>query len=958
MSRSTSFPPEGPLSPRSGGAPGLLLLLASLAALLGLATAPAGEAAAQRLGHVQGRVLAASTGEPVAYANLALVPADSSRKKTGGLGDGDGSFRIGAEPGLYTLQVQAISYRKRLVDGVRVLAGQVATVSVTLEPEALVQDEVVVEAEATRNTERGLLAQRKKALTVGDAVSAEQVGRSPDRDAAEVLRRVTGLSVVDGKYVYVRGLGERYSSTEVDGVRLVSPEPNKRVVPMDLLPAGLIDNVVVQKTYTAERPGEFGGGDVQVRTKDFPGRSSFSVAFSQGVDQGTTFEEFRTYPGGPQDWLGFGAGHREMPQMIRDLAGGQPVVYRGLDPTRGFTPDTMAAFARSFSDEWNAEIGSARPNGSFQQTFGDQFSLFGKPLGVVQSFSYGRNFNSQDERQRFFTSVSDTVYNYDVLRAAQSVQLGGMAAVSYRLARAHSLHLRGLFSQNSDDEVRQFRGVDYNDRVPQFGTRLQYTQRSVFSASLAGKHELPALHRSQLDWRLTRSAARRRQPDRRETIYEEVESEQEDGTPYAFYALSGDLDAATRMFSDQVDDGWGAEGAVAVPVHFGPLGLGKLTGGVSRQETDRDAFLRRFNFKPAAGADRSRQPEELFAPGAFDGSPTGARVEEITRPEDNYTGSQRLTAGFVSAEVPWGDRLRGVLGVRVEHGVQRVRSFDLFEPEKVVAMGDLDDVDWLPSVNLAYALGPAVSLRGALSRTLSRPDLRELSPTSDQDMVGGLRVSGNPELRRARVDNYDLRVESLPGTGEVVALGMFYKRLHDPIEQVIRGGDAPILVPENSEFGRNVGIELEARADLGRYWRPLRGLAVNANCAWIDSKVRIRKQLTEYTSREHPLQGQAAYVINGSLSYATAGGAADATVLVSAAGRRLDALGVAPRPDVYAEPYATVDAALNWRFVPSLRVKLAARNLFDAEVRTLQGGSEVAVYRSGRSFGLTLAYGL
>src|SRR5262245_64885754 len=288
----------------------------ALAALLSTTAA-----IAATTGKVQGRIVTVESGEPVGFADVQLVPADTTMKRVGTLSNADGTFLLEALPGRYTLMVRALSFAKTSIEGVVVTAGGLLPMNVALKPEALQQEEVVVEAKARQNSETAMLAARKKAVAVGDAVSAEQVRRSPDKDAAEVLRRVTGLSVSDGKFVFVRGMGERYSSTEIDGVRIASPEQNKRVVPLDLLPAALLENIVVQKTYTADRAGEFSGGDVQLHTKDFPGNRTWSFSVSQGYAEGVTFQDRRTYRSSRADIFGFGADSRSIPGAVFDAAG-------------------------------------------------------------------------------------------------------------------------------------------------------------------------------------------------------------------------------------------------------------------------------------------------------------------------------------------------------------------------------------------------------------------------------------------------------------------------------------------------------------------------------------------------------------------------------------------------------------------------------------------------------------
>jgi len=308
--------------------------------------------------------------------------------------------------------------------------------------------------------------------------------------------------------------------------------------------------------------------------------------------------------------------------------------------------------------------------------------------------------------------------------------------------------------------------------------------------------------------------------------------------------------------------------------------------------------------------------------------------------------------------VPFGRQLRGNFGVRVEHGCQDVESFALFRPDQILAQGKLDNTDWLPSGNVTWALTDAINLRLAASRTLSRPDLNELSPSPSLEYIGGMLVKGNTRLRRARIDNYDVRIEAFPALSEVLAAGFFYKRLGEPIEQVIKGGTPHILAPFNSDRGRNLGVELEARSSLGRAWSRLNRLSINTNASFISSEVRLTPQITRLGSDRHPLQGQANYLVNAVLSYLAPGDRMDVSILLGATGKRLYALGSDALPDIYQEPTTTLDATVNVVTFRGSRVKLAGKNLLDRRIRQLQSRSEVSGYYPGRAFSVALSYGL
>ncbi len=928
------------------------LAAAAFAALLFLpaCTALASDDRAAAAGHVRGRVVAAAAAEAISFADVLLIPADTTLRRVGGMTNSDGTFLLEAAPGAYTLQVRAISYARKQVTGVIVEAGELRELAVTLEPEAIVQPAVEVQAEARKSSEAALLAERRRAATVGDALSAELVRRTPDRDAGEALRRVTGLSVLQGRYVFVRGLGERYSSTEVDGVRVVSPEQNKRVVPLDLFPADLLDHVIVQKTYSVDRPGEFGGGDVQVRTRDFPGRRSFSFRVGQGYDEGTTFSSFMT------DRLGLGLSERATPSVIQDVAGGKPVFPRGLDPSRGFSRDTMAAIGRSFRNAWSPITRNAPLSQSLVQTYGDEFRVFGRPLGIVEAATYGRSFNTLSEKERFFTSAGDTVYDYAVTRSSETARLSGLLGVSLRLAPNHSLHVRSLFTRDDESEARSYLGSNSSLLTLVRSNRLLYVERSLLTSSLEGRHELRGWVKPRLEWRAGLSRATRREPDRRESIYQQVNYRDDNDSLHTIWTMSGGGLGATRYFGDMTDHGRGFDARLVLPFARDRASAGRLELGGRYDRRDRESTYRRFNFKPGSGVDLSAPPESLFQEGRWSTAPGGPEVVEATRSDDNYSARQRQGAGFASLDLPLPLGARAVLGLRVERGEQDVRTYDLFTPSRVVAHARLDDTDLLPAANLTLPLGRDGNLRLAASRTVSRPDLRELSPGPTLEFLNGLRVRGNADLRRATIENYDARAERFPSAVEVLALGGFVKRFHDPIEQVIRPGDAPYLQPENSESARLMGAELEARISLGRLAARLRGLSLNSNLTLAASRVTLGARATTLGSQQHPLQGQSNVLWNGALTWTRRDARADLSLLANTVGRHLEALGVTPRPDRYEQTRTALDAAFNWSPRPFLRVKVAGKNLTDAPVRVLEGGKEARSYRRGRAFSVGVAW--
>ncbi len=930
---------------------------ACLVAVLLSSVANEGRAQGVR-GRVTGKVLAKDTGEPLPYADILLIPSDPAGKRSGAMTNADGSFTIEAEPGVYSLQVRSISYRTKQVTGVTLVAGKTDQFDIQLESDAIQQQEVVVEARAVTNTEGALLNQRKKAAAVGDAVSAEQVRKSPDRDVADVLRRVTGASVVDNKYVYVRGLGERYSSTSIDGVRVTSPEPAKRVVPLDLVPANLLDNVVVQKTYTADRPGEFGGGDVQVMTKAFPGQRIYGFSLSQGWTQRATFQgSFQSYDQGGGDFFGYGSEARGLPDLVQSLAGDKMAEPGSrFDPK--FTRTQLEEMGASFDDVWSGRTKTPGMNGAAQLNFGDDFKVLDRALGVVGSLSWSRNYSSQQEVQRFYQvqAEQDTNADYRVKRYAENVLFGGTGGVSMRVTPAHVLSLRGTYTNSAEDEVRQYRGYLKSQDDDYQNTRLRYVQRQILSGSLGGDHDLPAFAMSKLSWKASLSSSDRNEPDRREFTY--TAPRDVDGNPAPDMNFSG----AGREFGALSEDGRGLEASMNLPVGTGRWASTKLEFGGSWQDRDRNSTYRRFSFTTPANYGTATPPESIFAQSAWTDTLGGATFVEGTFPDDSYEADQTVLAGFVSGDMALTPRLRAIAGLRIENGKQDVRTYDLFTSQTTVDgttgrlnHAQLDDTDLLPSLNLIYALNDLTNLRVAAARTLSRPDIRELNPGTTNDYIGGFRFRGNADLERATMWNYDVRAEMFPAVNEVFALSLFYKDFTQPIEYAILPADQPVISPVNSEAGRNYGVELESRVNLRRIRPELEGFALNLNLSLIDSKITVGQGLG---TQEHPLQGQSGYLLNVGLGYASRDAKWDANMLVNSTGRRLANLGYAGIvPDIYDDPITTLDLSVNYRPFTHWRFKMTGSNLLDSQYRSFQGDKLYRSYRTGRAVTLSAGFG-
>ncbi len=941
---------------------------------------PAAAPAQDAKSGVLGRVLNSETGEPLGFASVGFfrtdaVPGTPDAAPRGAIGKGDGTYRVPLAPGTYRAEIQYISYQTLKVVGILVEEGEFTTLDFTLKPSAIEMEAVEVTAQEVRTSEAAVLAQRKKAPAASDGISSEQIKRTSDGNAAEVATRVTGVSVVGDRYVNIRGLGERYNSTLLDGATIASPEPDRRVAPLDLFPSDLVDNLVVQKSYTPDLPGEFAGGAVNINTREFPGERVFSFSASTGYNSSTTGEEFRTYAGGQRDAFGFDDGTRAFPDLVKELASNKKIVEGNVFSDRGFSADTIAAFGKSFNKVWTPKTENGSPAYSFSGSYGDQFTVFGRDLGIFAGASLKNGFQSYDFEKNVFESANDAGFltstaEYEGTVSEAEVLWGSLLHSSFRISDAHTLSLRAMYDRSSEDEVRFYEGYEGDtSQRPIRDTRFQFIERGIFSGTVETDHALPALADSKVHLRGTYSQSERNEPDRREYVYEFVEriiedpgtGEQDTTAAWELSSVSPDK-SFSRFFSELDDIERGVDGNWSVPFPaFGGL-QGKVKAGFALKNKDRDFFLRRFTYTQpllSAGVDLTLPPDSLMTDEKIAGSRRdGFVLEERTRSQDtpdNYNGSHDIHAEFLMVDLPVTKALRAVAGARVETSKQSILAYDYLNHLEAPITARLENTDVLPSVNLSYAVTPSFNVRGAYFKTLARPELREIAPYSIANFQGDFEEEGNPDLKRSRIHSYDLRFEYFPGASEVLAVSGFYKQLLDPIEKSVQGGDDPVYKPINGQGGFVRGVELESRVGLGRIADPLDGFGFNGNLTLVKSETELDRLGIQF-SPKRPLQEQSPYVANAGLSYASGKDRTQVALLYNVFGRRIRYVGFGTLPDIYEEPRQTLDLTMS-HGLAGARLKVAVENLLDAETRFEQGSQITDRYDKGRSLSVSLSYG-
>ena len=856
--------------------------------------------------------------------------------------DVDGRYVLELPAGPHTLRVTMGGYQERTV-AVQAEAGTSVTADVGLSMAGF-SEQVTVAADVTdanSATAEAQLLERKRSAVVSDNIGADEMKANNDSNAAAGLSRVTGLSVVGDGYVFVRGLGERYSSTTLGGVSLPTTEPERRVVSLDLFPAGLIDHVKVAKTYSPDQSAEFAGGLVQIEPLKFPSRPVLDLSLGFGLNDQTTGRNVIGYAGGGTDWWGFGKGARALPSVIPNTR-----VIRGagrFTPDVGFTQPQLERFGESFSNTWSVTGRSGDPNQSFGAVFGQRF---GK-LGVVASYSqhYREQYNT-DTQVTYVIGQDDQLENfvdYAFEYATRRATTGVVANLAYQFSPTHRLSVENFLTNNGEDEARRYTGFNGEAGRFQRAQRLFWTEERITSNNLSGDHFLAGLGNSRIDWRVGYGRGNRDEPDLRETIYQAINP----ATPYEFADLS---QSGFRMFNRLDDTTIDGQVNWSFLSQIGGRAL-QVRTGVAFLDRERDFQSRRFRLVPLnlVGLPLTAAPETLFTPQNI--GPDGFELKEETRTTDFYDATQQVAAGYGMVDLALSSRLRLIGGVRVEHFQQEVNTRDLFSlsfaPEVIQAR--LDDTNLFPSANLVYAVTPQSNLRVGVSQTANRPEFRELAPFEFTDVVGGRASVGNPNLQQALIRNVDVRYEIFPRAEEVVAASVFYKDFDSPIERILEPTANIRTSYTNADRARNVGIELEARKRLASWFY------AGANYSFIDSTVTLSPAAAQVqTSLDRPLAGQSKHLVN--VMAEGRFGESSLRVLWNVVGDRITDVGASGLPDIYQEGRSQLDLVYAQRIFRRLTLRLSADNLTNDPYEFTQGDLRQRYFELGRTFSVNFGF--
>ena len=901
----------------------------------------AAPAQAQEVGWVAGEVI---------DTNLAItlpgVPVEAVGTGQVAYTDLDGRYRLELPPGTYDIRIVMAGYAETNVT-VEVVAGRLSTVQVALGSNVFAE-ELVVSAptlEADSSTAAAQMMMRMRAPSVQDNIGAVEMSANDDSNAADAMQRVTGVSVVEGQSVFVRGLGERYSNTTLAGATLPTTEPDRRVVPLDLFPTGLIDSVQVSKTYTPDKPSQFAGGLVEIVPMKLPDATSFEVSAGGGWNSMTTGTMGLGYPGGGRDWAGFDDGTRALPAGFPD----RKVTRRGrFSPAGvGFTPEELQGIGLSFDNTWDPRPETMPLDQSYSAMFGGRF---GK-LGVVATFRHAQSAQYNTEQQTYYKVGQGGVepFNgpYDFEISERSGVIGGVGNIAYQFNPNQRLSFENFLTHVGTNETRMFEG--YNDDVGENlrNQRLWWVEEQITSHHFGGEHLFPALSNSRLDWKIALSRADREEPDLREALYEFDPAR-------SAYVLADESQSGLRQFNDLLDNTVETSGNWSTLFEQWDGLASQVKLGSSYLDRERDFLSRRLRFTPrnAAGVDLSAPLEEIFAPvnigKAFE-------LREETRGTDRYDAAQTVGAFYGMVDLPLSARTRLVTGARVEQFSQQVETLDPFagtldQQTSDVLTASLDETNVFPSVNFVYAATTGQNVRIGYSQTVNRPEFREVSPFEFTDVVGGRAVVGNPNLRQSLIRNFDARWEWFPGAEEVISASFFYKRFDDPIERIVEPTAQLRTSFTNAESAQNAGLELEVRSLVGPF------VLVGANYTYVDSEVTLSPASRQVqTSLVRPLAGTSANLLNA--LFEVRGLGFSGRLLWNYFDDRISDVGSLGLPDIIEKGRQSLDLVLSRRW-DQASLKVALSNLTDQDYVYTQGtdGPTQRVYNLGRSISFGITY--
>ena len=850
----------------------------------------------------------------------------------------------------YTLVASYVGYKENSITVKAITAGEEVSADLLLEENNKNLKDVVVSTNRGTNkgaTDNALIAFQKNTNTVASVISAESIKRSPDRNTAEILKRTPGASIQEGKYIIVRGLADRYNQAMLNGILLTSTEPDRKTFSFDLFPSQIIDNIIINKAFVPELPGEWAGGLIQVNTKDVPSKNFFNIQIGTSSNSLITGKEFLKDKSGKTDWYGIDDGSRSLPM--------------GYTTKSNFDTSSMAAktaMGKMMSNNWSPLTTTAKPNVSLQMNGGFSGTLWGKKIGGIIGISYANAYRFQDNVNNQNQLSNDGFSSYVALndnKYINDINMGGISGLSIFLNPLNKISYKAIVNVKTSNIFTQRAGTVYDRQQLVKGNEFVFDQNTFFTNQLNGEHSLS--QKLKFNWYGAFNILDAYSPDQRRILY----TKNVNGSDPYVLNISNTLSqqSGSRVFKSLSDYIYTGGGDLTLK-----LNQQTIKAGYMIQVKDRlyDAQLFAITMPIDNLSLRSLPADQAFASSNFgNGYDNKFAFNSIQNRNFRYLANTILNAGYLQFDNKISNGLRVVWGLRVENFDQLVGSVKKWDPRHTYSQV----TDYLPGVNASIKLTEKANLRLTGSQTVIRPELRELSALSIYDFELNASVSGNPDLKRTKITNTDLRYEYYPSAGEMFTAGVFFKNFENPIESIYQegSGGSSLFSFQNAAKATAFGFELEGRKKLSKRF------TLQANGSYINSKIEDKN-----IGISRPLQGQSPYLINAGLLYDVAEKGLNITALVNQVGKRIYLVGDiqagAGSPDVYENPRALIDFQVSKKFANNkAEVKMTISDLLNQRQIFYQNGDSNTGYdaakdglrfsrKFGTTYGVTINYTL
>ncbi|MDZ4757385.1 MAG: TonB-dependent receptor [Bacteroidota bacterium] len=879
-------------------------------------------------GQIAGRVVDAKSGEPLSGVNINL-----KGKKLNTFSDNTGGFQFtDLDSGVYNLEFINGTYKNKAVNEVSVQPNNTTTIKVKMEnADAEQLKGTRVTATRAKNTEAAIVLDMKRSDNIVSGISASQIQKGQDRDASEVVRRVPGVTIIENRFIMIRGLNDRYNTVWLNDAAAPSSETDKKAFSFDIIPAGLIDKILIYKTPSADLPGDFAGGMVKIYTKAFPEKTSISFDIKSSYRSGSTGNMFDYNTKSKTDWLGFDDGQRKLPT--------------GLNEYISKYDKNIESETKAFSSDWAKQEQKAMPDMRVNFNFNKLATIRKVKLGNIFGISYSNTSTVFNVQRQDWDSVSKTLDLSDK-QSTQTVRLNILENFAIKFGN-HRIEFKNLLNQTGMQQT-VLRNSDWMEGPNEKSYQYSYQSKTTYTSQLSGNHKWID-EKLSYDWTAGYSRIHRIDPDLRRIRYVKDRTAPDSMYKASVANVVDFVNGGGRFFSTLNENVYSIAQSLKYKTQIKGMAVEASTGGyVELKERSFEARVLGYVIKPSAEAQvLTRLPiEQIFAPQNI-GTPTGFKLDEITSPSDKYRAQNKLFAGYGMLNVQVSKKIKVVGGLRYEYNKQALQSRlnqDSISPEIITKF-------WLPSFNVAYNFNKQSLLRMAYGKTLNRPEFREWSPFFFYDFNFSAGTYGSlfntvlfPNgniLKVASIQNFDLRYELYGKGSDFVQVGAFYKFFKNPIQQIIlsSGSDSRSFSFVNGDWAYTQGVEIDFRKNMGALGKSIKckglsNLNVVGNISVIQSRLYISKTINQTNKTQ--LQGQSPYIINAGFYYQNDSNGLQISLLYNVFGPRIFLLGTLQYPNIGELSRHTIDITISQKLNKRLSLNLGIQDMLNNPVFYVQ----------------------